>query len=377
MPWNDQTGGGDKGGPGPWGSGPRRPWGAPPRPQPPNQSPDLEELVRRFRQRLGGGSGGGGPGRGGSSGGRLTGSSWKWIVPGLVVAWLLTGVYIVDAGENAVITTLGSHSRTVGPGLHWNAPAPIESRRIENVTGQRTAEIGFAMQGGQMTDNPEESLMITGDRNIVDIHFRVVYDISNIRDFVFNVRDPEQAVRAVAESAMREVIGRRELEPIITTDRAAVELAAIELMQQVLDEYEVGVHVSQVELLSAAAPPAVIEAFNDVVNAGQDAEGARNNAQREAATITNQAQAYRERVVREATGEAERFNSVYAEYRASPRVTRDRLYLETMERVFDNANTVIVDNRGGGVTYLPLEGMIRRNAPAAAAAAPRTNQGGN
>lgn len=370
MPWNDQSGGGDKG-PGPWGGGPRRPWGQPPRQPQQGPQPDLEEILRRFRERLNFRNSGGGSG-GGSRTGGPRGFSWPLIAGVLVGGWLLTGVYIVDAGQNAVITTFGTHSRTTGPGLHWNAPAPIESRRIENVTGQRTAEIGYAVQGGRTTDNPEESLMITGDRNIVDIHFRVVYNVSNIRDFVFNVREPEQAVRAVAESAMREVIGRRQLEPIITTERAAVEVATLELMQQVLDEYQIGVRVSQVELLSAAAPPAVVEAFNDVVNAGQDAEGARNNAQREAATITNQAQAYRERVVREATGEAERFNSVYAEYRASPRVTRDRLYLETMERVFDNANTVIVDNRGGGITYLPLDGMIRRNAPAAA---PRAQSG--
>ncbi|MDX2276402.1 MAG: FtsH protease activity modulator HflK [Hyphomonadaceae bacterium] len=368
MPWNDQSGGGDRGpdkGSGPWGSGPRRPWGAPPRQPPPNQSPDLEEILRRFGERMRGSGGGGfkfGDGK--------RGFSWPLIAGALFGGWLLLGVYMVDEGENAVITTFGNYSRTTGPGLHWHAPPPIEARRVVNVTGQRTREIGFTEQNNRIVDNPEESLMITGDRNIVEIHFRIYYNIADVRGFVFNVRDPEQAVRGVAESAMREVIGRRQLEPIITTDRAAVELEVEELLQQVLDEYEVGVRVLQVELLSAAAPPAVIEAFNDVVNAGQDAEAARNNAQREAARITNEAQAYRERVVREATGEAERFNAVYDEYRASPRVTRDRLYLETMERVFNNADTIILDQRGGAVPYLPLDGMIRRNA------APRAQAGG-
>ncbi|MGE0594920.1 MAG: FtsH protease activity modulator HflK [Hyphomonadaceae bacterium] len=371
MPWNDQSGGpsgGDKG-QGPWGGGPRRPWGQPPRqPQGPSQ-PDLEDMLRRFRDRMrmGGGSGGGtrtgrGPG----------GFSWPLIAGVLLVGWLTTGVYVVDEGENAVITTFGDFTATTAPGLHWHMPPPIQARQVVNVTNQRVDEIGFVAQGERIQDNPDESLMITGDRNIVEIHFRIYYNIADVGAFVFNVRDPVQATRQVAESAMREVIGRGQLEQIITTERGAVEQQVEDLMQSTLNSYETGVNVLQVELLSAAAPPAVIEAFNDVVNAGQDAEAARNNAEREAARIVNEAQAYRERVVREATGEAERFNSVYAEYRASPRVTRDRLYLETMERVYRNADTIILDQRAGSVPYLPLDGMVRQNR-----AQPRAQQGAN
>lgn len=374
MPWNDQSGGasgGDKGS-GPWGGGPRRPWGQPPR-SPQNDAPDLEAMLRQFRERMRFGGGGGGLGRGPAGG-----FSWPLIAGVLIFGWLLLGVYIVDEGERAVITQFGRYNRITGPGIHVHMPPPFEARRVINVSNQRVDEIGFVMQGATIADNSEESLMITGDRNIVEIHFRIYYNITDPVDFMFKVREPEQAVRAVAESAMREVIGRRQLEPIITTERGAVEQSVEELMQSVLNDYETGIRVLQVELLSAAAPPAVIEAFNDVVNAGQDAEGARNNANREAARISNEAQAYRERVVREATGEAERFSSVYNEYLASPRVTRDRLYIETMERVFHNGNTVILDSRGGQVTYLPLDGMIRRNAgqPAAAPRAQAAPGGG-
>lgn len=365
MPWNDQSGGGGQnqggGGQGPWGGGPRRPWGQPPRQQPPRgpQGGDLEDLLRQWRERF---RFGGGDGKGGA-GGAGRGFSWPLIAGVFVIGWLLTGVYTVDEGARGVITRFGDFNRVTGPGIHVHLPAPFEARQVINVTGQRTTEIGFTSRNNQSTDNPDESLMITGDRNIVEVHFRIYYNIKEVSDFAFNVRAPDNAVRQVAESAMREVIGRRQLEPIITTERGAVEEDVETLMQQVLDEYESGVQVLQVELLRAAAPSAVIEAFNDVVNAGQDAETARNNAERETSRIVNEAQAYRERVVREATGEAQRFVAVHDEYRQAPQVTRDRLYLETMERVYRNGNLVILDSRSGAVPYLPLEGMVRRNTP--------------
>jgi membrane protease subunit HflK len=319
-------------------------------------------MLRRFRERFRMGGGGGGlPGPGGVG----RGISLPIIVGALVFGWLLTGIYPVDEGERGVIMRLGDYNRTTGPGIHWNIPAPFESRQVINVTGQRTAEIGFTSRGDAITDNPDESLMITGDRNIVQIQFRINYNIKDVVDFAFNVRDPDAAVRQIAESAMREVIGRRELEPIITTERGAVEQAVEQLMQSTLDDYESGVQVLQVQLLPAAAPGAVIEAFNDVVNAGQDAETAINNARRETARIVNEAQAYREQTVRQATGEAQRFTAVYSEYRQAPQVTRDRLYLETMERVYQRGNLIILDQRGGAVPYLPLDGMVRRSAPPA------------
>ncbi len=364
MPWNDQSGGPPRGGgQGPWGGGPRQPWGQqrPPRHTPPPTGPDLDELLRQWRERMfGGGSGGGG---GGSGAGRR-GLSWPLIAGLLFVGWLATGVYTVDEGEQAVITRLGDYNRATGPGIHFHLPAPIEGRQVVNVTGQRTAEIGFqSPRPNVVNDDPDESLMITGDRNIAEIHFRIVYNVKDVSDFVFNIRNPDEAVRQVAESAMREIIGRRQLEPIITTERGQVEEGVETLMQTTLDEYQSGVQVLQVQLLRAAAPSAVIEAFNDVVNAGQDAETLINNAEREASRIRADAEGYRARVVLEATGEGERFIAVHGEYRVAPQVTRDRLYLETMERVYQRGNLIILDQRGGAVPYLPLDGMIRRNAP--------------
>jgi len=367
MPWNDQSSG-SGGGQGPWGSGPRRPWGQPPR-TPPQQGPDLEELMRQWRERFRFGGGGGGGSRGPGARGPI---SLPLIGAILFMGWLLTGVYFVNEGERAVITRLGRYDRVTGPGAHWHLPAPLEARQKYNVTAQRSDEIGCDRSARTTCADPEEGLMLTGDRNIVDIHFRVYYNIADVVDFAFNVRDPvddsrqenQGAVRQVVESAMREVIGRRQLEAIITTDRAAVEQEVLQLAQQVLNDYQAGVRIIQVQLLTATVPPDVIAAFNDVLNANQDAETAVNNANRDSARIVNEAQAYREQTIREATGEAQRFSSVYAEYRQAPQVTRDRIYLETMERVYQRGDLIVLDQRAGAVPYLPLEGMVRRGGPA-------------
>lgn len=368
MPWNDQSSG-SGGGQGPWGGGPRRPWGQPPR-QPPQQGggPDLEELMRQWRERF----------RFGGSGARGAGArgpiSLPLVAAILFVGWLMTGVYFVNEGEQAVITRLGKFDRMTGPGAHWNLPAPVEARQIYNVTGQRSDEIGCDRTARSTCADPEEGLMLTGDRNIVDIHFKVYYNISDVVHFAFNVRDPvdnnreehQGAVRQVVESAMREVIGRRQLEAIITTDRAAVEQEVQQSAQQVLSDYQAGVRIIQVQLLNATVPPEVFAAFNDVISANQDAETATNNANRDSARLVNDAQAYREQTVRQATGEAQRFTAVYDEYRQSPQVTRDRLYLETMERVYQRGDLIVLDQRSGAVPYLPLDGMVRRGSTAPA-----------
>ena len=316
--------------------------------------------------------GGGGGGGGGATGGRGRGISWRVVSGVLAAGWLLSGVFVVNETQQAVITRLGQYNRTMAAGIHWHLPTPIEARQVVDVTSQRIDEIGCRTEARACQDIPEESLMITGDRNIVQVHFRISYRVADVVKFVFNLRNPASvgdqpgAVRQVAESAMREVIGRRQLEPIITSERALVEQDVEALTQLVLDEYEAGVQVIRVELLLSSAPPAVIAAFNDVVKAGQDAEGMVNNANRETAQILNAAQAYKEQVVREATGEGQRFTSVYDEYRQAPQVTRDRLYIETMERVYRAGNLIILDQRGGAVPYLPLDNVIRRPAPAPA-----------
>ena len=362
MPWNDQSGGNQSGNKeGPWGGGPRRPWGQQPRtPQRP-PGPDFEDWLRQLRERFGGGGGEGG------RGGR--GLSWPLIAGVVLIGWLLSGVYFVNEGEQAVITRFGRFDRITGPGAHMQLPPPFEARLKYNVTTVRSDEIGCDRNSanGQCAD-PEEGLMLTGDRNIVDIRFKVYYSIANVVDFAFQVRDPidadrhenQGAVRQVVESAMREVVGRRQLESIITTQRTAVEQEVQQLAQEVLDSYRSGVRVVRIQLLNATVPPDVIAAFNDVINANQDAETAVNNANRDSARIVNEAEAYRGQVIRQATGEAEAFIAVHNEYRQAPQVTRDRIYLETMERVYRRGNLIILDQRGGAVPYLPLDSLTRR-----------------
>jgi membrane protease subunit HflK len=380
MPWNDQSGGDNRGGQSPWGSGPRQPWGQPPRG--PNRGgdgpPDLEELLRRFRERVRGSFGGRGGGRG--DGERPAGPAFNpaLIASAAAVLWAASGIYIVDEPERAAVLTFGAMTDEVGPGLHWHIPFPIQSVHTESVQGVRRIEVG--RQASQ--DMASESLMITGDRNIVDIDFAVLYRLNNIQDYLFNVDRPDETVKGLAESAMREIIGQRDLQAIITTERAAVEAGVEEQLQQVLDAYDSGVQVVRVQLLDAQAPPQVREAFNEVVRAGQVAETTINQATQyaneviprargEAAQITQAAEAYREQAIREATGDAERFTLVEGQYRAAPNVTRQRLYLETMERVIQKADTIIVDRGAGAVPILPLDqfrgGARTPSAPAPAA----------
>lgn len=343
-------------------------------------------MLRNFRERLRGGGNGGAPKQ--TTRGPGGGLSFQLIALVLVVGWLLSGVYTVDEGERAVVLRLGVVNRTVGPGLHAHLPWPMESRRVRNVTSLQTILIGCRSQqnGDCNTDEADESLMVTGDRNVVQIHFKVNYAISSLSDYLFNVDEPDQTVGAVAESAMREIIGQRQLSAVMTGNRTSVAHDVAALTQRILNNYHAGIRVVQVQLLTVGPPPELIAAFNDVVKARQDAVSARNVATRyaneavprvrgEAAQIVQNAEAYRARVTREAAGEAARFELVYGEYRRAPRVTRDRLYTETMERVFRDANTVILDSRGGGVTYLPLDGMIRRNAGQTLAPAAPAPQG--
>jgi membrane protease subunit HflK len=367
MPWNDQSGNGGRGPQGPWGQGPQKPqnpWGGQPPPRrPDDKGPDLEEMMRRLQNRMRGGrpGGPGGPGR-------AFGPSGLLVLGALLVAgWFASGVYVVDEGENGVVTRFGGFARLTGPGLHVHLPSPIENVVVEKVTQQRSTTIGS--RNGQ--DVPAESLMITGDEAIVDIDFTVVWQLSDTpQDFVFNNRDPEELVLAVSESAMREVVGQAQLEAIISTERSNIEIRSRDLIQRVLNSYNAGVRVVRVQLQKASAPDAVIDAFNDVDRARQEAETTINEANAhknqvvptargEAAKSLAEAEGYRESVVREASGEAQRFNAIYEQYRRNPRVIRERLYLETMGRVYGGADKIIIDGRTGVQPYLPLEQLRR------------------
>ena len=363
MPWSNQGGGpwGSGGGKGPWGSGPQPSGGSTP--------PDLEELLRRSQDKL----------RTVLPGGGLGGKGIALLLIGAIVVWGLSGFYRVDANEYGVVLRFGKFDRYAQPGLNYHLPYPIESVVTPQVTVVRQIHIGMRLvedlrRGTTIRDVPEESLMLTGDENIVDVDFTVFWQIKpdGVSDYLFNVNQQEGTVKAVAESAMREVVGRTKIQPILTGARAGVETEVQELMQAILDKYGAGIIISQVQMQKVDPPQQVIDSQRDVQAARADADRAQNEAQTyanrvvpeargRAAQITQAAEAYREQTVAEANGAAARFLKVYEEYKKAPDVTRQRIYLETMERVFGGADKIIMDTGAatGAVPYLPLPELAR------------------
>ncbi|MCU0730310.1 MAG: FtsH protease activity modulator HflK [Hyphomonas sp.] len=363
SPWNRPGSGGSGGGSGGNGGGKK------------DESPDLEEQMRRmqerFRQRRGGG-GGGGRRRGGGGGGAqmpTLGPLGAAVIGGVVLlSWLSTSVVVVDPTQQAAVFRFGKWQTNFGPGLHFHLPAPFESHTLLNVETRNEISIGTSDQ---------ESLMLTQDENIVDIQFSVFWkiDTANPENFLLNVRDPQAAVSRVAESVMREVVGKTRLQNIITTERDAVQQAVAAQTQALLNEYNAGIEILSVTIGKSDPPQQVIEAFNDVNVAEQDAETKTNQATQFANEIVPQArgtaqrllqeaEAYRDRVIADAGGEAARFDQIYEEYRKAPRVTRERMYLETMERVLGRTDKMILDQNSGAVPYLPLERTRRAPTPA-------------
>lgn len=364
MPWNDNAN------PGPWGSPPnnddrqggaRRPQGGGPR-RPGGGGPDFnasfDRLGRRLREMLGG-PGGLRPG----------------VVPAIVgVAvgvWALSGVYQVAPDEKAVVTTFGAYTGVTDPGLNYHLPAPIQAVQKVPFTRLNKTEVG----GGTQGDAPAESLMLTGDEQIIDIDFSVIWRVSSPANYVFAIRNPEEAVKAAAESAMREVVGKTSLEPIISTQRGQVQRQTSEIIQRTLDSWGAGISVVEVQISRAGPPTEVAAAFRDVQSAAQDAESAVNvantyrnrvvnEAKGDAAKIIQAAQGYREQAVRQAQGDAARFNQIYTEYRRAPGVTRDRLYIETMERVLASSNKVVIDAKGATAPIILPPDAFRPKAQA-------------
>jgi membrane protease subunit HflK len=366
MPWSNQgggpwgTGGGSGGGKGPWGSGPQ-PSGSTP--------PDFEEFLRRSQEKL----------RSVLPGGNLGGKGLGLIVLAAIAIWGLSGFFRVDPDELGVVLRFGKYVRDAKPGLNYHLPYPIESVLTPKVTRVNRIDIGMRLvedlrRGTTMRDVPEESLMLTGDENIVDVDFSVFWlvKLDGAGDYLFNIQQPEGTVKAVAESAMREIVGRSTLQPILTT-RQPVETAVQELMQSTLNKYGAGITITQVQLQKVDPPSQVIDSFRDVQAARADLERAQNEAQTyankvvpeargKAAQITQGAEAYREQTVAEAKGATSRFLKVYDEYKKAPDVTRQRMYLETMERLFGGTDKIIMDSgaSGGVVPYLPLDQLMRR-----------------
>jgi membrane protease subunit HflK len=282
----------------------------------------------------------------------------------VVGLWLLTGVYIVQPSERAVITTFGAFAGTAGSGLRYHLPAPIQSAERVNVEKLQLTNIGTV--GAEASP---ESLMLTGDENIVDLDFAVSWRVSDAPKYVFNINDQEGVIRDVAESAMREVVGRSKLEDVITTRRGLIQTQTAELMQRTLDSYGAGVSVVEIQIRNATPPAPVVAAFQDVTTAQQNAESAVNVANGEAAKIRQEALGYRSQVVQEAAGEAARFNQVYAQYKLAPAVTRERLYIETMERVLSNSNKVVIDSKGASAPIILPPDVFKPRAPAQTGAA--------
>jgi membrane protease subunit HflK len=359
MPWTNQGGGGPWGGKGPWGSGPQQQGPTP---------PDLEEILRRGQDRL----------KRVLPGGNLGGKGFALLALAAVALWGASGFFRVEPDELGVVLRFGKEVREVKPGLNYHLPYPIETvltpkaLRVNKIDiGMREIEIG-PRGGSDLRDVPEESLMLTGDENIVDVDFSVFWKVKpeakGVGQYLFNIQNPEGTVKAVAESAMREVIGRSEIQPILTGARQTIESAVQELMQKTLDHYGAGIFIQQVQLQKVDPPAQVIDAFRDVQAARADLERAVNEAQTYAnrvipeargnvAKVIQAAEAYRQQTVAEAKGQTSRFNQIYNQYKRAPEVTRQRMYLETMERVLGNTDKVIVDSKTGAqgvVPYLPL-----------------------
>lgn len=360
MPWSSQNGGGgwkSGGGGGPWGQ-------RPPSGGPGGSSPDLEEMLRKGQDRLKQAMPGGGSGK----------LAWLLGILALFGFWLLQSFYQVDAEEQGVVLRFGEYSRTTGPGLHF-VMWPIETVETPKVLAENQLNFGITSRGGS-----PEGLMLAGDQNIVDIKFTVLWKIADPQKYLFNVRDPQRLVSVVAESAMREIVGRTPAEQIRTQGRLEAQNAVRDLIQNTLDSYNSGILITGVQLEKADPPPAVIDAFEEVQRAEQnqnkfirEAEQYRNKllgeAQGEAAKIVEDAKAYKAKVTLEAEGEAQRFISVYDQYAKAKDVTRKRLFLETLEEVLSKSNKVIIEQDGGQgvVPYLPLPEVQKRsksnNAP--------------
>jgi membrane protease subunit HflK len=384
MPWGNQSGGNNAGPRGPWGGGPSSPDGGGNRPN------DLEDMLRRaldwVRKRL--------PSEGWTIG------TIAVLVAGVIGLWLLTGLYFVSTHEQGVVLRFGKFQALTGPGPNYHLPWPIETVELPEVTTTHQINIGYQQVGegdeAHNEDVPGESLMLTGDENIVDVNFTVYWVINNAADYLFNVEKPDDAIKAVAESAMREVVGQNQIGPILTEDRGPVENQVRELMQKTLSSYHIGVTITGVKMQNVDTPDQVRDAYRDVQAARADQERMRNEAEAyankiipeargNAAQIVQQAEAYRQKAIAEAAGEARKFSSVLAEYRKAPDVTRKRMYLETMSQVYAGVNKVIVDQNAAKniIPYLPPQTLgkappetVTVTAPSAAASATTDGNGG-
>ncbi len=345
--------------------------------------PDLDQMWRDFNQRLNRMFGQKNTG-GAEPGGYRPDMRGAGITAGVVAAvvlfiWLASGAFIVQEGQSAVVTTFGKLSHTTGAGFNWRWPAPFQSHEIVNVSQVRTAEVGY--RGSVRAKNPKESLMLTDDENIIDIQFAVQYTLKDPVAWIFNNREhDDDTVRQIAETAIREVVGKSKMDFVLYEGREKVAIDTHKLMQSIVDRYALGAQITNVTMQSVQPPEQVQSAFDDAVKAGQDRARARSEGEAyannvipssrgNAIRLTQEAEAYRAMVTENATGNAARFTAVLAEYQKAPGVTRDRMYLDTMQQIFSSASKVLVDAKSGSnLLYLPLDKLIAQAAASDAAA---------
>lgn len=344
----------------------------------PNQGPpDLEELWRDLNRRLSGlfdKKGGGG----GSGGGnrppvefspKFLGGGISVLVGVVVLAWLASGFYIVDASQRGLVLQFGKYKESTESGLHWRLPYPIQSHELVNISGVRTIEVGY--RGSEKNKVLKESLMLTDDENIINIQFAVQYILKDPVEYLFNNRSPDEAVMQVAETAIREIVGKNKMDFVLYEGREQIAVKASALMQDILDRYQTGILISKVTMQNAQPPEQVQAAFDDAVKSGQDRERQINEgqayandviprAQGTAARLLQEADGYKQRLIATAEGDASRFKQINTEYAKAPEVTRSRMYLETMQQVYSSTSKVMVDAKGqGNLLYLPLDKLMQ------------------
>lgn len=376
MAWNNQGG--------PWGGG-QSPWGRGGGGGG-NQPPDFEEMIKRGQDRM----------KSILPGGFGSGRAITLIVAAAVVLWLITGFYVVNPGQVGVNILFGQFVSQTPPGLRWNWPVPIGDHYTPDVATRNRIEVGFRAEtaSGSDRDVPEESLMLTGNENIIDVRAVVLWRINNVEQYLFGIGDPETSVKNTVEAALREIIGQSTFEYAITEGRGSIELKARDLAQQMLDSYRMGegsggaITIEQLSLQKVDAPSEVIDAFRDVQKARADKEAAINDAQAyfnqvteeaigQSTQIVKQAEAYKAEKVAVAQGDAQRFISIYNQYKQAPEITERRLYLETMSNILAGMNKVLIDDssKGGAVPYLPLDQLLKQRQ-GAGTAAPTTDSAG-
>lgn len=353
--------------------------------RPSDGPPDLDQLWRDFNQRInrvfgkrGGGGGGGGDGFRPDMRGAGIGAG---IVAAIILfLWLISGFFIVQEGQTGVVMTFGRYSHMTPAGFNWRWPSPIQSHEIVNISTVRTVEVGY--RSSVRNKVARESLMLTDDENIIDIQFAVQYKLKNASEWVFNLRDQEETVKQVAETAIREIVGKSKMDFVLYEGREKVAFEVGQLMQQILDRYKAGVQITNVTMQGVQPPEQVQAAFDDAVKAGQDRERLKNEGQAyandvvpkargAASRLAQESEGYRARIIANAEGEAARFKQVLVEYQKAPAVTRDRMYLEVMQQIFSNTTKLMVDSRSSNnLMYLPLDKLLSQSAADAAARSP-------